>query len=160
MIIFFEIGRGTSSYDGMAIAQAIIEYIIDHLHTLTLFSTHYHELTNLADTYGHVRNVHASVKEENHEIIFLYKIIEGTANKSYGINVARLASLPDSLLQRADEILHTLEQRPVTISTEKNVEEKKEKSEVERYLEKLDPMTLSPLDALSTLIELKKHVGR
>ena len=158
LIIFDEIGRGTATFDGMAIAQSMIEYIVNKLHTLTLFSTHYHELTELSNTIGHIRNVNASVKEENHEIVFLYKIMEGKANKSYGINVAKLANLPEAVLNRAGEILNELEDHPITI-TESKVTVVKEESEVERYLKTIDPMTLSPLDALSTLIELKKKVG-
>lgn len=160
LIVFDEIGRGTATFDGMAIAQAMIEYIVNQIHCLTLFSTHYHELTELEHTLGKIKNVHASVSENGHDIVFLYKIKEGKANKSYGINVAKLASLPDSLLHRANEILTSLEQNTVEINSSQ--EEKttvKEKSMVELYLDKIDPMSLSPIDALSTLIELKKMVG-
>lgn len=160
LIVFDEIGRGTATFDGMAIAQAMIEYIVNQIHCLTLFSTHYHELTELEHTLGKIKNVHASVSENGHDIVFLYKIKEGKANKSYGINVAKLASLPDSLLHRANEILTSLEQNTVEINSIQ--EEKttvKEKSMVELYLDKIDPMSLSPIDALSTLIELKKMVG-
>ena len=161
LIVFDEIGRGTATYDGMAIAQSMIEYIVSNIHCLTLFSTHYHELTALEERLGHLKNVHASVSEDGHDIIFLYKIKEGKANKSYGINVAKLAQLPDSLLDRANTILASLEENTVTITTQEKQEfnYKKEKSVAELYLEKIDPMQLSPMDALSTLIELKKMVG-
>ena len=161
LIVFDEIGRGTATYDGMAIAQAMIEYIVQKLHCLTLFSTHYHELTELESSLGKIKNVHASVSEEGHDIVFLYKIKEGKVNKSYGINVAKLANLPDSLLNRANSILNSLENQDRVIDMPKQEEVKPiaKKSMVEMYLEKIDPMTLSPIDALSTLIELKKMAG-
>ncbi len=160
LIVFDEIGRGTATYDGMAIAQAIIEYIVNKIHCLTLFSTHYHELTELESTLGNIKNVHASVSEDGHDIIFLYKVKPGKANKSYGVNVAKLAHLPDSLLSRANDILMSLENNTVEIKAVEKTEKVIEKSMVELYLDKIDPMALSPLDALSTLIELKNMAGR
>lgn len=160
LIVFDEIGRGTATYDGMAIAQAIIEYIVNKIHCLTLFSTHYHELTELESTLGNIKNVHASVSEDGHDIIFLYKVKPGKANKSYGVNVAKLAHLPDSLLSRANDILMSLENNTVEIKAVEKTEKVIEKSMVELYLDKIDPMSLSPLDALSTLIELKNMAGR
>ncbi len=160
LIVFDEIGRGTATYDGMAIAQAIIEYIVQHIHCLTLFSTHYHELTELENTLGNIKNVHASVSEDGHDIVFLYKIKTGKANKSYGVNVAKLAHLPDSLLTRANDILISLENHTVEIQSSPQEITSKEKSMIELYLDKIDPMALSPLDALSTLIELKNMTGR
>ncbi|MFQ9924410.1 MAG: DNA mismatch repair protein MutS [Beduini sp.] len=160
LIVFDEIGRGTATYDGMAIAQAIIEYIVNKIHCLTLFSTHYHELTELESTLGNIKNVHASVSEDGHDIIFLYKVKPGKANKSYGVNVAKLAHLPDSLLSRANDILMSLENNTVEIKAIEKTEKVIEKSMVELYLDKIDPMALSPLDALSTLIELKNMAGR
>ncbi|MFQ6862692.1 MAG: DNA mismatch repair protein MutS [Beduini sp.] len=160
LIVFDEIGRGTATYDGMAIAQAIIEYIVNKIHCLTLFSTHYHELTELESTLGNIKNVHASVSEDGHDIIFLYKVKPGKANKSYGVNVAKLAHLPDSLLSRANDILMSLENNTVEIKAVEKTEKVVEKSMVELYLDKIDPMALSPLDALSTLIELKNMAGR
>ena len=160
LIVFDEIGRGTATYDGMAIAQAIIEYIVNKIHCLTLFSTHYHELTELESTLGNIKNVHASVSEDGHDIIFLYKVKPGKANKSYGVNVAKLAHLPDSLLSRANNILMSLENNTVEIKAIEKSKKVIEKSMVELYLDKIDPMSLSPLDALSTLIELKNMAGR
>ena len=163
LIVFDEIGRGTATYDGMAIAQSMIEYIVSKIHCLTLFSTHYHELTELETTLGKIKNVHASVSEQGHEIVFMYKIKPGRANKSYGINVAKLANLPESLLDRANEILTNLEKNSYQVN-EVNVlsndDQKHEPSMIEMYLDKIDPMSLSPLDALSTLIELKKMAGK
>ncbi len=109
LILFDEIGRGTATYDGMALAQAIIEFIHDHVHAKTLFSTHYHELTVLDQELEHLTNIHVGAIEKNGELIFLHKMQPGPADKSYGIHVAKLAGMPDSLLKRADMILHDLE---------------------------------------------------
>ncbi|MCR8848769.1 DNA mismatch repair protein MutS [Rossellomorea sp. SC111] len=111
LILFDEIGRGTSTYDGMALAQAIIEYIHEHIGAKTLFSTHYHELTVLEEELPKVKNVHVSAMEQNGKLVFLHKIKEGAADKSYGIHVAELAELPQALIQRANEILLELERK-------------------------------------------------
>ena len=100
LILFDEIGRGTSTYDGMALAQAIIEHIHDQIGAKTLFSTHYHELTVLEESLDQLKNVHVSAIEENGKVVFLHKIQDGAADKSYGIHVAQLAELPDSLIAR------------------------------------------------------------
>ncbi|MEH7600205.1 DNA mismatch repair protein MutS, partial [Bacillus velezensis] len=110
LILFDEIGRGTSTYDGMALAQAIIEYVHDHIGAKTLFSTHYHELTVLEDKLPQLKNVHVRAEEYNGTVVFLHQIKEGAADKSYGIHVAQLAELPDDLIIRAQEILKQLEQ--------------------------------------------------
>ncbi|MFD0771137.1 DNA mismatch repair protein MutS [Bacillus sp. CGMCC 1.60114] len=116
LILFDEIGRGTSTYDGMALAQAIIEHIHDQIGAKTLFSTHYHELTVLEESLEQLKNVHVSAIEENGKVVFLHKIQEGAADKSYGIHVAQLAELPDSLIARAKEVLAQLEgQEEITI---------------------------------------------
>lgn len=109
LILFDEIGRGTSTYDGMALAQAIIEYIHDRIGAKTLFSTHYHELTVLEEELQKVKNIHVSAVEQNGRVVFLHKIKEGAADKSYGIHVAQLAELPNELIVRANEILTGLE---------------------------------------------------
>lgn len=117
LIIFDEIGRGTATYDGMALAQAIIEYLNNNVHAKTLFSTHYHELTELADQLSEVRNVHVDATEENGNLVFLHKVLPGPADKSYGIHVAKLAGLPNSLLKRANQILSQLEkEKPEKVS--------------------------------------------
>ncbi|MEW4208226.1 DNA mismatch repair protein MutS [Priestia megaterium] len=110
LILLDEIGRGTSTYDGMALAQAIIEYVHEHIGCKTLFSTHYHELTVLDESLPALKNVHVSAVEKNGKVVFLHKIKDGAADKSYGIHVAELAELPDPLLERARVILHDLEQ--------------------------------------------------
>ncbi|GAX04356.1 DNA mismatch repair protein MutS [Secundilactobacillus pentosiphilus] len=109
LILFDEIGRGTATYDGMALAQAIIEFVHDRVHAKTLFSTHYHELTVLDKSLTHLKNVHVGAVEKNGELVFLHQMQAGPADKSYGIHVAKLAGLPDSLLKRADMILTHLE---------------------------------------------------
>lgn len=109
LIIFDEIGRGTATYDGMALAQAIVEYLNNKVHAKTMFSTHYHELTALADRLDEVKNVHVDATQENGKLVFLHKILPGPADKSYGIHVAKLAGLPESLLKRAKIILENLE---------------------------------------------------
>lgn len=110
LILFDEIGRGTSTYDGMALAQAIIEYIHGEIGAKTLFSTHYHELTVLDEELPKLKNVHVSAIEQNGHVVFLHKIKEGPADKSYGIHVAKLAQLPEALINRANIILSQLEQ--------------------------------------------------
>ena len=113
LIIFDELGRGTATYDGMALAQSIIEYIHDNIHAKTLFATHYHELTELADNLKELENVHVATLEKGGDVTFLHKITEGPADKSYGIHVAKIAGLPTKLLERADIILQKLENKPV-----------------------------------------------
>ncbi|MCY7915888.1 MutS-related protein, partial [Bacillus haynesii] len=102
-------GRGTSTYDGMALAQAIIEYVHEHIGAKTLFSTHYHELTSLEEKLADLKNVHVRAEEYEGKVVFLHQIKEGAADKSYGIHVAQLAELPDGLISRAKTILKELE---------------------------------------------------
>ena len=164
LILFDEIGRGTATFDGMAIAQSMVEYIARKIKCKTLFSTHYHELTFLDEVEKGIKNVHASVTEKEHEIVFMYKIKDGRANKSYGINVARLALLPEEVLSRAEVILKTLEDNNVESKlheeAKNEVQNIKVVSDVERYLSKMDPLNMSPIEALSALMELKKLQGR
>lgn len=155
LIIFDEIGRGTATFDGMALAQGILEYIAQKNHSLTFFSTHYHELTRMEGIQ--VKNVHAGADISDDSIHFLYHIENGASGQSYGINVAKLAKLPDEVIIRADAILKSLEDNNIEEKLQ-SVEEKPviKKSPIELALQAIDPMSLSPLDALSTLIELKK----
>jgi DNA mismatch repair protein MutS len=158
LFLFDEIGRGTATYDGMAIAQSIIEYIVKYVHAKTLFSTHYHEITKLSEKITGVKNIHCEVSEDNGEVTFLYKMKEGSMDKSYGVNVAKLAGLPSEITSRAGELLTSFESNskihPDQIREVKPVET--EENPVIGDLKKLDPMTLSPLQALNYLIELKK----
>ncbi len=159
LIIFDEIGRGTATFDGMAIAQAMIEYIATSIKCITLFSTHYHELTFLEEKDLGIKNVHASASIENDDLVFLYRIKSGRSNKSYGVNVAKLAKLPDAVLNRANVLLEALEENNIEHHLSNDTLKQApvaSMSVVEKYLDNIDPMALSPIDALSTLIELKK----
>lgn len=159
LFLFDEIGRGTATYDGMAIAQSIIEYIVKNVHCKTFFSTHYHEITKLSEKISAVKNIHCEVKEDDGHVTFLYKMKEGSMDRSYGVNVAKLAGLPDDLIERADELLFSLESRSNVEKTErKEVRREEKKDELREELKRLDPMTLSPLDALNYLIDLKKRI--
>ncbi|MBO9128906.1 DNA mismatch repair protein MutS [Bacillus sp. 165] len=133
LILFDEIGRGTSTYDGMALAQAIIEYIHTNIGAKTLFSTHYHELTVLEESLDKLNNIHVAAIEENGKVVFLHKIKKGSADKSYGIHVAELAELPHSLIARAKEVLEALENSSATIVQEhrglQDIEEKQEEAD-------------------------------
>ena len=157
LIIFDEIGRGTATFDGMALAQGIVEYIAKKTKALTLFSTHYHELTLMNKDLG-IKNVHASADVSNDSIKFLYKIKEGATGQSYGINVAKLAKLPDEVIARAKVILDSLQDNNMETKLEasSNTVIVEKESAAEKMLSQIDPMQLSPIDALSTLIELKK----
>ena len=144
LLLFDEIGRGTATYDGMALAQAIIEYVHNNIHAKTLFSTHYHELTILDESLDKLQNVHVGAIEKNGELIFLHKMQEGPADKSYGIHVAKLAGMPDKLLKRADSILNKLEsENDFTVDSaesyaeEKHIEEKNENETSEIQEEQL-----------------------
>ncbi len=163
LLLFDEIGRGTATYDGMALAQAIIEYIVTKIHAVTLFSTHYHEITSLVSNIPSVSNIHVAVKENDGLITFLYKVQEGPMDKSYGINVARLAGLPEELLERANEILTHFEDNkridaPLIKKTEVKKEDSSPSDEIIKDLKKVDPLTMSPLEALNLIFELKKKV--
>ena len=164
LLLFDELGRGTATFDGMALAQSIIEYISKNIKSKTLFSTHYHELTDLEETLDNLVNVHVSAKEEDGEVIFLHKVEKGSIDKSYGIHVAKLASLPESLIKRAGEILKVYEnkeQKRDKIIQESLVfdEVKKEDSKIEKELKQLDLLNITPLDALNILYKLKEEVN-
>ena len=159
LIIFDELGRGTATYDGMALAQAIIEHIHNNIKCKTLFSTHYHELTDLEKKLKHLKNIHVSALEENNKIIFLHKIKDGSIDKSYGIHVAKLAKLPDSLINRANEILKIYEKKEKPkVVIQQELEFKKEKSNIEQKLEDLDLLNTNPIDAMNFLYNLKKDI--
>ncbi|EXJ22333.1 DNA mismatch repair protein MutS [Alkalibacterium sp. AK22] len=120
LLLFDEIGRGTATYDGMALAEAIIEFVHDRIKAKTLFSTHYHELTVLNERLKGLRNVHVGAVEEDGKLVFLHKMMPGAADKSYGVQVARLAGLPDALLDRAESILNKLEKKELKDSQQPN----------------------------------------
>ena len=160
LFIFDEIGRGTATFDGMALAQSIIEYIATNLHTKTFFSTHYHEITKLSKKIKGVKNIHCDVVEENGGITFLYKMKEGSMNRSYGVNVAKLANIPSQIILRADELLKTLENDNNISSSQikEIVKAEPEKNEIISEIKKIDPYNMSPLEALNYLIDLKKRI--
>ena len=167
LILFDELGRGTATYDGMSLAQAILEYISENIKSYTLFSTHYHELTRLDKKFKNIKNVHVSAVENGDTITFLHKVKSGAVDKSYGIHVARLAHMPTSLLARADEILSEYE----TNAKKKNPEEKvqlsmdffqetKNSDIIKEKLESIDLMNTTPIQALNYLFELKEEIKK
>lgn len=163
LVLFDELGRGTATFDGMALAQSIIEYIHDNIKCKTLFSTHYHELTDLENNLKNLKNIHVSAVEEDGNITFLHKIKNGSIDKSYGIHVAKLANLPDSLIKRANQILNVYEnkekKRDVIIQEALPLDDLiKEESEVEKELKKINPLEMTPLEAINFLYELKQKI--
>ncbi len=169
LIIFDELGRGTATYDGMSLAQAILEYVSDNIKALTLFSTHYHELTSLEKKYKTIKNIHVSAIEEEGKITFLHKVKEGAVDKSYGIHVARLANMPESLLIRAESILKEYESG----SKKNNIDNSKvqlafdfeEKAlpkddDLKKKIESIEPLNMTPIEALNYLYELKQSIKK
>lgn len=160
LILFDEIGRGTATYDGMALAQAMLEYIDEAIGAKTLFSTHYHELTELAEEHQSMCNVHVDVREEKNEIEFRYRVIEGKADKSYGINVAKLAHLPKVVLDRASQLLLNFENQDNNQNYQPSLfvmdQVQPEKSQLLQQLQELDIDSMTPRDAMDCLYELKK----
>lgn len=161
LILFDELGRGTATYDGMSLAQAIIEYIHNNISALTMFSTHYHELTKLDNELKHLKNIHVSAYEENENIIFLHKVLDGPVDKSYGINVARLANLPNELIKRASEILISHESN--TKLNKKNIQialnlNEQVLSDSDRKIldeiKNIDPSNITPIEALNILYKI------
>ncbi|MBP5445858.1 MAG: DNA mismatch repair protein MutS [Acholeplasmatales bacterium] len=167
LILFDEIGRGTATYDGMALAQAIIEYVHEKIGSITLFSTHYHELTALDKTLKRLKNIHVSAKDDKNTLVFLHKVVDGPTDKSYGINVAKLAHLPNQVINRAQVILNFLEETKGKTEIEMDLfnfdeEEKievKETPEVIQILNDVDVDDLSPREALSLIYELKRKIN-
>lgn len=170
LILFDELGRGTSTYDGMALAQAIIEYVHEKIGCVMLFSTHYHELVLLDKTLKHLKNVHVDAKESKGGVVFLHKVLDGGADKSYGINVASLAGLPRSLIERSKKILATLEENNSTSGVNLDLfnfdayeEEPQNQEEEKAYnlkhaLEILDIDSLTPREALDWLYKEKNKL--
>lgn len=160
LILFDEIGRGTATYDGMALAQSMLEYIEDVIQAKTLFSTHYHELTQMEQTHQRVKNVHVDVKEKKGEIEFRYRLVQGKADKSYGIHVAKLAHLPKVVLERAQQLLQDYENIDRTSSYQPSLfvmdPIQPEKSKLLDRLHDMDIDSMSPREALDCLYELKK----
>ncbi len=178
LVLFDELGRGTSTYDGISIAWAIVEYLHEHpkYHAKTLFATHYHELNEMERSFRKIKNYNVSVKEVDNKVIFLRKLVKGGSNHSFGIQVGRMAGLPQSVIRRADEILKQLESnRDTNNSLRKNVEHIADGregmqlsffqlddpvlSEIRDEIAGLDINSLTPLEALNKLNEIKKIAG-
>ena len=160
LILFDELGRGTATYDGIALAQAILEYVSDNIKCKTFFSTHYHEITSLDQKYSSIKNVHVDACEEDGKLVFLHKVKDGAIDKSYGIHVAALANMPDVLISRANEILNQYESKKQNIKSD-NIQlsfsfEESNKDPLKDFLEDINPDQMTPIEALNTLYELKE----
>lgn len=169
LIILDEIGRGTSTFDGMSLAWAVLEYIHTKIKARTLFATHYHQLTEIADIYPGIQNLHVAVKEANGEVVFLRKVIPGATDKSYGIYVAKIAGVPEVVVNKAKEILKKMEEVELSVQNPERAKRRQPrytqmllidapapKHPVLIELEKIDPNTITPLEALNLLVKLKK----
>ena len=169
LVLFDEIGRGTATFDGMALAQAILEYLHERVGCITLFSTHYHELTQLDSKLKRLKNVHVEAKEEKGKVAFLHKVIDGPTDKSYGINVASLAGLPKSLIVRSKNILACLEEDSnshkgvnldlfnfLEYDSKEEVKEENISIKIKNRLDEIDVNRISPIEALNILYELKE----
>ena len=173
LILLDEIGRGTSTYDGMALAHAIVEYINNHIKAKTLFSTHYHELTELEESLEHVKNIYVRAEEYEDKVVFLHKVEEGRANESYGIHVAKLADLPEELIERAKVILNELESKGTDTAAapleqltffeepanNKKIERKPKEEAVLNELKEMNLLEMTPLDAMNVLYKLQKKMN-
>ena len=179
LIVLDEIGRGTSTYDGLSIAWAVAEYLHNtkRVAARTLFATHYHELAELAVMFDRVKNLNVTVREWGDRVVFLRKVVPGSADRSYGIQVARLAGLPKTVLDRAKEILRNLERAEVAsdgtpaLARTSRRKKKPDAAQLSIFaaappnpvlmeLESLDLDTMTPLDALTTLAELKRRLKK
>ena len=175
LVLLDEIGRGTSTFDGLSIAWAIFETLHDNEKraAITLFATHYHEMTTLADSLEHAGNYQIAVREDGDNLIFLHKIIAGACDSSYGIHVAEMAGLPSEVVRRARKILLRLEKQQIDPSDSKHKQELKAKPQVDIFappdedtqllleeIKRLKPEEMTPLQALQTLTELKEHYGK
>ena len=165
LLLFDELGRGTATFDGMALAQSIIEYIHKNIHGKTFFSTHYHELTDLEENLNNLKNVHVSAYEEDGKLVFLHKIKNGSVDKSYGIHVAKLADMPDEVIKRADEILKVYEgnekKRDIKVQEALPLDELiPQKSKIEEELEKINPLEMTPIEALNILYNFKQMIKK
>ena len=163
LILFDELGRGTSTYDGMSLAGSIIEYISKNIKCKTLFSTHYHELTDMEKSLSDVKNVHVSISEEEGDITFLHKVLDGAVDKSYGINVAKLANLPNDVITRADELLELYESKES--KKERRVKQLElnftcEKDELRDFISTINPLETTPIEAIQILDKIKKMVDK
>ena len=171
LVILDEIGRGTSTYDGLSIAWAVVEYIVnkEKCGAKTLFATHYHELTELEDEIEGVKNYSVAVKEKGEDVIFLRKIVSGGTDESYGVHVAKLAGIPKEVVQRSNEILKSLERKSILGKKRMEKEDKKvvtgqldmynyKLAEVAHEIDKINLNELTPIDALNILVKIKEKI--
>ena len=159
LILFDELGRGTSTYDGMSLAGAIIDYISTKIKCKTLFSTHYHELTDMENKLPGIHNVHVSIDETDGDITFLHKVMDGPVDKSYGINVAKLANLPISVIDKANELLREYENndsKPQKKITQFQLDLDTKSDELRDYIKTINPLEVTPIEALVILDKIKK----
>lgn len=162
LILFDELGRGTSTYDGMSLAGSIIDYIATKIRCKTLFSTHYHELTDMENKLPGIHNVHVSIDETNGDITFLHKVMDGAVDKSYGINVAKLANLPHEVIKKANELLKEYESKSNNVSKTKIVKqytldlEEEKKDELREFIKSINVLNITPLEAINLLDEIKR----
>ena len=162
LILFDELGRGTSTYDGMSLAGSIIDYIATKIRCKTLFSTHYHELTDMENKLPGIHNVHVSIDETNGDITFLHKVMDGAVDKSYGINVAKLANLPHEVIKKANELLKEYESKSNNASKTKIVKqytldlEEEKKDELREFIKGINVLNITPLEAINLLDEIKR----
>ena len=159
LILFDELGRGTSTYDGMSLAGAIIDYIATKVKCKTLFSTHYHELTDMESKLPGIRNVHVSIDETDGDITFLHKVMDGPVDKSYGINVAKLANLPITVIDKANELLEEYENndsKPRKKITQFQLDLDTKSDELRDYIKTINPLEVTPIEALVILDKIKK----
>ena len=160
LILFDELGRGTSTYDGMSLAGSIITYVSKYIKCKTMFSTHYHELTKMSEYMPDIKNVHVSINETESGVVFLHKVLDGAVDRSYGINVALLAGLPEEVIDEAKKLLSTYES---TSKTEKKHIKQFEldletpvKDPLREFLRNINPLEVTPMEALKLLDEMKK----
>lgn len=159
LILFDELGRGTSTYDGMSLAGAIIDYIATKVKCKTLFSTHYHELTDMENKLPGIHNVHVSIDETDGDITFLHKVMDGPVDKSYGINVAKLANLPITVIDKANELLEEYENndlKPRKKITQFQLDLDTKSDELRDYIKTINPLEVTPIEALVILDKIKK----
>ena len=164
LILFDELGRGTSTYDGMSLAGAIIDYISTKIRCKTLFSTHYHELTDMENKLPGIHNVHVSIDETNGDITFLHKVMDGAVDKSYGINVAKLANLPHEVIKKANELLKEYEEKDNNTTKTKIVKqytldlEEDKDDELREFIKGINILNITPLEAINLLDEIKRKI--
>ena len=170
LVILDEIGRGTSTFDGLSIAWAAIEYLHEVNHCRAIFATHFHEMTALTEKLDRLHNVTMKVKEWNGDVVFLHEVGNGAADRSYGVQVAKLAGLPAAVLSRAKDVLHQLEKGEVagkaakliddlplfSVALSREAENNKKASQIEEALKEINPDELSPREALEELYRLKQ----